>query len=305
MSIWLFSLILLYSTICVVPFEEEIKSTTKTEEYSNEIPLSILKPYIIEIDQIASRTNLEEVIHEIYDQTSNDFQTFVECAKAHMYTPAEPFQNCSDKIYSTHLALDITATQFRAIGDKQYDDNQTDLIKELSAYSFDIGIEKLQKTITDLKHSTSNLNQKLKQLLKLGTHLYSNFNDAYVELKERIEKTRAEINKTKSKLEDDMRTINKLITKTKNTRIIFQKESAMIELLFDLAAAYDDFLKGHDIKLSHNLYQRLDEIRERIRKELKPFLTILFESIVSDLSEISASKFIEIQNLTSKNNPLL
>lgn len=303
MLIWLVSLILLYLTICVVPFEEETKSTNKTEEYSNEIPLSSLEPYIIEIDKIASGTNLEEVIHEIYDQPSYDFQTFVECAKAHMYTPAEPFQNCSDKMYSTHLALDITATQFRAIGDKQYD-NQTDLIRELSVYSFDIGIEKLQKTITDLKNCNSNLNQKLKQLLTFGTHLYKNFNAAYAELKERIEKTRADINKTKSKLEDDMRTINKLITKTKNIRIIFQKESAMIELFVDLATAYDDFLKGHGIKLSHDLDQRLDEIRERIRKELKPFLVILFESIVTDLSEISASKFVEIQNLTPKNNTL-
>lgn len=280
MSIWLVLLIVLYSTICVVSFEEEVKSTNKTGEYSNEIPLSSLEPYIIEIDEIASGTNLEEVIHEIYDQPSNDFQTFVECAKSHMYTPAEPFQNCSDKIYSTHLALDITATQFRAIGDKQYDDNQTDLIKELSAYSFNIGIEKLQKTITDLKDYNSNLNQKLKQLLTLGSNLYKNFNAAYVELKERIEKARADINKTKSKLEDDMRTVKRLITKTKNTRIIFQQESAMIELFVDLAAAYDAFLKGHGIKLSHNLDQRLDEIRECIRKELKPFLVILFEIIV-------------------------
>lgn len=296
MAILLLSLIVLYSIICVVPSEaqttdelfsivsNEMKSKAKDEENPEQPTADIFESYYTEIDQVVSGTTFEEIIHEIFDRTSSkaiDFERYNACEETEEAKSLH-FSNCSIQIFSIHHVLESTSLSLQqACGEirraKEFGKIDSNSVKTSFLY-LEVGMDKLQKANSDLKKYSSNLNDKVEHLLNMNYRLHSSANVFNEELESRIENACTDIDKVISQLDDDAKTINELITETKNTQTSFKNDTENVEPLVKLAAAYDNYQRAHGIELSDDSTQRVYAHEKRLEEEM--FVGTLLPSIL-------------------------
>lgn len=269
MLIWLVSLIVLNfiivpsETQAVGNFSSQIQPKAKIEVKSNE--MDAFESCHTKIDEIVSGVTFVQIKHDIYD-TPN---TLKACETGNGKSIG--FNRCMYRILSTHLMLDTVAvSNLQKVSQKYDGKNLDDDDVNWALLHMEFGIEKLQSTNIALKNYSSALNGKAEQLLQLDYCLDNSSGATNNELKSKFDMARTDIDKTKSKLNEEMIIVNKLITETRNIQTSFKKDTENVEPLAKLAAAYDGFLRGHNIHISQNLTERLYNVAISMKKELLP-----------------------------------